>query len=226
MAKKASGNGTGNGAGPAGPGDSGEFKTFAGAGFGTMMVRLAAGQKDTPPSASSRAYLRAALPAVYQESDFGMRFVGGLEGLLDPIVAVLDGLPAHFDPDHAPRDILNLLAAWLGVDLDESQEIKYQREMVRRAADLGRRRGTVSGIELALELSFPSVPLRVEDQGGVRWSLEQVPAEAPPPSFVVYCDKPVPEETQAAIARCIEQHKPIGTTYRLRVKAPKKKDSS
>ena len=215
---------TGNGAGA--NGDSGEFKTFMGAGFGTMMVRLSAGPKTTPPVASSRAYLRAGLPAVYQESDFGMRFIGGLEELLDPIVAVLDALPAHFDPDHAPRDILNLLAAWLGVDLDESQEIRHQREMVRRAADLGRKRGTVAGMELALKLAYPDVPLRIEDQGGVRWSLDQHPVDAPPPSFVVYCDKPVVEEVQAGIARCIEQHKPVGTRYRLRVKAPKKKETS
>jgi phage tail-like protein len=216
----------GNGAGSANGDGTGEFKTFTGAGFGTMMVRLSAGPKETPPVASSRAYLRGGLPAVYQESDFGMRFIGGLESVLDPIVAVLDALPAHFDPDHAPRDILGLLAAWLGVDLDESQDIRHQREMVRRAADLGRKRGTVAGIELALELSFPDVPLRVEDQGGVRWSLERHPVEAPPPSFVVYCDKPVGEDVQAAIARCIEQHKPVGTAYRLRVKAPKKKDTS
>ena len=210
----------------AGNGDGGEFKTFMGAGFGTMMVRLQAGPKTTPPVASSRAYLRSGLPAVYQESDFGMRFIGGLEELLDPIVAVLDALPAHFDPDHAPRDILSLLAAWLGVDLDESQEIRHQREMVRRAADLGRKRGTVAGLELALSLAFPDVPLRIEDQGGVRWSLDQHPVDAPPPSFIVYCDKPVAEEVQAGIARCIEQHKPVGTSYRLRVKAPKKKDTS
>jgi phage tail-like protein len=203
-----------------------EYRTFAGAGFGTLMVRLASGPKETPPVASSRAYLRGGLPAVYQEGDFGMRFVGALETLLDPIVAVLDALPAHFDPDHAPRDILGLLAAWLGVDLDESQEIRHQREMVRRAADLGRKRGTVAGIELALSLAYPDVPLRVEDQGGVRWSLDQHPVDAPPPSFIVYCDKPVAEEVQAGIARCIEQHKPVGTSYRLRVKAPKKKETS
>ena len=219
MADSANGSTTGNG-------DSGEFKTFMGAGFGTMMVRLSAGPKATPPVASSRAYLRAGLPAVYQESDFGMRFIGALEELLDPIVAVLDALPAHFDPDHAPRDVLSLLAAWLGVDLDESQEIRHQREMVRRAADLGRKRGTVAGMELALNLAYPDVPLRIEDQGGVRWSLDQHPVDAPPPSFVVYCDKPVAEEVQAGIARCIEQHKPVGTSYRLRVKAPKKKDTS
>ena len=50
----------------AGNGD-GEFKTFMGAGFGTMMVRLSAGTKPTPPVPSNRAYLRAGLPAVYQE---------------------------------------------------------------------------------------------------------------------------------------------------------------
>ena len=84
--------------------------------FGTLMVRLATGAKETPPVASSRAYLRNGLPAMYQDGDFGMRFVGALESVLDPIVAVLDALPAHFNPDHAPRDILNLLASWLGVE--------------------------------------------------------------------------------------------------------------
>jgi phage tail-like protein len=216
----------GNGSSTTNGGDG--YRTFEGAGFGTLMVRLAAGPKETPAVASSRAYLRGGLPAVYQEGDFGMRFVGALETLLDPIVAVLDALPEHFDPDFAPRDVLGLMAAWLGVDLDESQELKHQREMVRRSAELGRRRGTVKGLELALELSFPNVPLRVEDQGGVTWTLDPAKAsrEAPPPSFVVYCDKPVPEDVQAAIARTIEKWKPVHTTYRLRVKASKKKDES
>src|SRR4051812_49477332 len=119
-----------------GGGESGEFKTFSGTGFGTMMIRFSAGPKDTPAVASSRAYLRGGLPAVYQEGDFGMRFIGALETLLDPIVAVLDALPAHFSADHAPRDILDLLSSWLGVDLDESQTPAQRREMVRQAAEL------------------------------------------------------------------------------------------
>ena len=172
-----------------------------------------------PATASGRALLRGGLPAIYQEGDFGMRFVGALEQSLDPIVAVLDSLPAHFDPDFAPRDVLALMAAWLGVELNEAQDLPQQREMLRHAAELGRRRGTVRGLELALELSFPGLPLRVEDQGSVRISPDS--AQAPAPSFVVYCDKPVAEPMQAAIARCIEYHKPVEATYRLRVKARK-----
>jgi phage tail-like protein len=202
-----------------------DYRTFSGAGFGTLMVQLAAttGPKETPPVASNRAYLRGSLPAVYQEGDFGMRFIGALETLLDPIVAVLDGLPAHFSADHAPRDVLQLLAAWLGVGLDESQTPAQRRAMVRAASELGRRRGTRAGLELALTLAFPKLPLRVEDPGGVRTTPPEGGADIPPASFIVYCDKPIAEEEQAAVARCIEQYKPVHTTYRLRVKAAKKK---
>ncbi len=207
--------GTGNGAG-------GEYQTFAGAGFGTLMVQLSAGATETPTSASSRAYLREGLPSLYAEGDFGMRFVGALESVLDPIIAVLDALPEHFNPDYAPRHILNLLSAWLGVTLDESQPISVQRDTIRRAAELGRRRGTKGGLELALSLAFPDVPLRVEDEGSVVWQ-SGATVESKPPQFVVYCDKPVNEQVQAAIARCIEQFKPVHTAYRLRVRAPKKK---
>jgi phage tail-like protein len=208
--------GKGNGAG-------GDYQTFAGAGFGTLMVQLSAGTTETPQSASSRAYLREGLPSLYSDGDFGMRFVGALESVLDPIVAVLDALPEHFNPDYAPRDILNLLSAWLGVTLDASQPISVQRDTIRRAAELGRRRGTKGGMELALSLAFPDVPLRVEDDGGVVYSTKGERVESKLPQFVVYCDKPVDEKTQAAIARCIEQFKPVHTAYRLRVKAPKKK---
>ena len=202
-----------------------EYRTFAGAGFGTLMVQLSTGARETPPVASSRAYLRGGLPALYQENDFGMRFVGALEAVLDPIVAVLDALPAHFDPDHAPRDVLDLLAAWLGQEVDESQPLAERRELVRRSAELARWRGTRRGLELALALAFPGAPTRVEDSGGVYWRDGEAPPDAPPSSFVVYCDRPVPETTQAAMARCIEQYKPVHSTYRLRVKAKKQPPS-
>jgi phage tail-like protein len=202
------------------------FHTFAGRGFGTIQMQRLVGPEPTPRPATARAYLRSSLPAVYQESDFGMRFVGALEATLDPIVALLDNLAAHFDPRHAPRDVLELVGTWLGLEHDESHRGEEPRELVRHAAQLVQLRGTRAGLELALKLTFPGVPFRVEDGGGVSWSTEPpesaVPAPAGPPSFVVYCERAVPEATQLAIARLITRAKPAHVGFRLRVKAPRK----
>ena len=79
---------------------------------------------------------------------------------------------------------------------------------MQMAPELMRRRGTREGLELALELAFPGVPLRVEDGGSVTWSLETTESEekpSEPPSFVVYCDVPLPETRLAAVARLIDR---------------------
>jgi phage tail-like protein len=208
-------------------GSSEDYKTFVGAGFGTLMIQYSGGSRQTPEVVSSRAYLRNGLPAIYTEEDFGMRFLGALEEVLDPIVAVLDSLSAHFDPDLAPRNILDLVSAWLGVGFDESQPLSTRRERARQAAELGRRRGTLEGVRLELKLAFPNLPLRVEDEGSVVWSTDiSKRAEPKAPQFIVYCDKPISPEQQAAVARCIEEVKPVHTSYRLRVKAPKKKPAA
>jgi phage tail-like protein len=198
------------------------YLTFTGKGFGTIQFERAVGDQNAPRSVSDRTYLRGGLPAVYQEGDFGMRFIGALELVLDPIVALLDNIAAHFSAEHAPRDVLELLMGWLGLDHDEAYRIEDRRELVRHAPELVRCRGTRAGLELALELAFPGLPLRVEDEGGVSYStkLEQRNSKKRP-SFVVYCDEPIPEPTQAAIARLLQRLKPAHTIFRLRVKAPR-----
>ena len=196
-------------------------RTFVGPGFGTLQAQGVPGARSAPPVVSRRAILRRGMPSIYHETDFAMRFVGALEGVLDPIVAVLDTLPEHFSPDYASRPTIDMLGAWLGVQNDEELELEARRETVRMAASLGRWRGTVRGLELALRLTFPGIPMRVEDEGGVRWSLDGVPAKVEPARFVVYVDTPIPEDRQVAVARCIEHHKPVQATYKLRIKAPK-----
>jgi phage tail-like protein len=207
------------------PGTDGRFVTFAGGGFGTMQIERIVGAEPTPGAASGPGYLRNQLPELYRESDFAMRFVGGLELVLDPLLATLDNLPEHFDPAYAPRDVLDLLTAWLGLEHDEARPGEERRQIVRRAPELMRRRGTREGLELALALAFPGVPLRVEDAGAVTWTLDREELEtdgSDAPSFVVYCDQPLVERRLAAVARLIDQVKPAHVNYRLRVKAAKK----
>ena len=175
-----------------------DYRTFSGAGFGTLMVQLAAttGPKETPPVASNRAYLRGSLPAVYQEGDFGMRFIGALETLLDPIVAVLDALPAHFSADHAPRDILDLLSAWLG---RRPRRVPDARAAARDGPP-GRRAGPPPRHPRRASTWPCRSPSRSclcawRTSGGVRTTPPEGGMETPAATFIVYCDKPIAEET-------------------------------
>jgi phage tail-like protein len=178
---------------------------------------------DAPPSASARAYLRVGVPAIYQEGDFGMRFLAALERLLDPVVTLLDCERALFTPELAPTDLLDLLAAWLGVETDPGWSEDRRRAAIRNAAELSRRRGTRAGIELALRTRFPELPLRIEDGGGVTWSRDPAPAQdARPATFVVYCDEPVPEDRLQAVIAEIDRVRPVHATYRLRVRQARK----
>ena len=193
-------------------------------GFRTSKLSHRFADDRTPPVASARAYLRGNLPAIYLDGDgdFGLRFLNGLETVLDPIVATLDALPAYFHPTLAPRDVLELLAAWLGIEVDESWSDDQRRQLLRHAAEIGRRRGTARGLELMLAIAFPDLPLRVEDGGKVSWSTDpDAVAESPPPAFVVYCDAVLADEKLAAVARVIERVKPVHVTYRLRAKVPR-----
>ena len=195
------------------------FVTFAGGGFGTIQIEQAIGSDPAPRPVSTQKYLRGHLPAIYAEGDFGMRLVSALEAVLDPLVAILDNLPEHFDPAYAPRDVLELLMDWLALERDELRSGPERRRIVQRAPELMRLRGTRAGLERALELAFPGVPFRVEDAGGVTWSLD--PNEDwkdAPQSFVIYCDMPLSENRLAAVARLIDQAKPAHVGYRLRVR--------
>jgi phage tail-like protein len=149
-----------------------------------------------------------------------MRFVGALETVLDPIVATLDALPAYVDPRLAPADMLEVLAAWLGIELDESMDEATRRELIVQWAEATRWRGTRRGLEMALRLTFPDLPLRVDDEGGVVWTRDSSAPAAPAANrFIVYCDAPIPAARQAVVARVIEEQKPVHVAYRLRVKA-------
>jgi phage tail-like protein len=167
-----------------------------------------------PPVASRRGYLRSGLPAQYQEGDFGMRFVGGLEGILDAVVCLVDGLHRHFDPALAPHDILELEAAWLGIDLDESWPEDHRRRVIAEAVDLVRRRGTTVGIQRALALAFPELDVTVVDAGSVRFG-DDLARPVPPAEFTVRCPQPIDGAQRAALLQAIERLKPVHAGYRL-----------
>ena len=180
--------------------------------------------EPAPPTASARRYLRDGVPVVYRENDFAMRFLHGLEEVVDPIVAFLDALPAYFDVRLAPPEFVTLVGEWLGVDPEGRWDGLLGRDEFRRRALVGsatviaRRRGTGAALQLVLDLLFPDLGLRVRDSGRTTFSAEQRDPPAADGSFEVVCAVEPARKRRAAIDQVVEQLRPVHVTYKgLRV---------
>ena len=101
--------------------------------------------------------------------------------------------------DLAPPDVLELLAAWLGVELDESWP-ERARARCARAADPARWRGTRPGLELALRIAFPHCRCASRTGGDVH-APDDTKRAAAARGFVVYCDEPISDEPDRPRAR-------------------------
>jgi phage tail-like protein len=180
--------------------------------------------ESAPPTASARRYLRDGLPSVYRENDFAMRFLAGLEELLDPIVAFLDALPAHLDLSLAPPEFVTLIDEWLGVDPEGQwrgllgDDEPRRRALVGQATVIARRRGTSVSLQLVLHLLFPDLGLTVRDFGRSTFSAEPRDPPAADASFEVVAAVEPARSRRAAIDRVVEQLRPVHVAYRgLRV---------
>jgi phage tail-like protein len=138
--------------------------------------------RGTVPGLLSPHPLGASLPGLYQEAEIDgrtgevranltQRFTGAFDELLAPVFSCLDNFEAYLDPTLTPPDFLEWLAGWLGVDLDETSPPERRRDLVRRAVELYRWRGTARGVAKAVEI-FTGVEPEVVDNGGVAWSTE------------------------------------------------------
>jgi phage tail-like protein len=109
------------------------------------------------------------MPAIFQEDEFTVRFTGGLDSVWAPIFTALDCLSAYVDPYLTPVDFLGWLGGWVGVALEEDWPEERQRELIARAIQLVRYRGTVAGLAAEVAL-YTGGTVEVTDNGSTVWS--------------------------------------------------------
>lgn len=157
---------------------------------------------------------------------FTMRFLKALEEVLDPIVTLLDCLPAHLDPQLAPLNALHTMADWLGLPFEEhvpdsaNEHERHrklqarQQRLVENGLEINRTRGTKQGLELLLELMFgdPDKPVFTVVDGGycVVGSAPPDDDERPEPgTFVVHWTEHLHPDVVRAIKHLVEREKPV-----------------
>src|SRR3954452_9783680 len=162
------------------------------------------------------------LPAIYQEDEFSMRFVAGFGDGLAPSPVTLDWLIDYFDPAVTPTDFLDWLAAWVGIEVDESWETERRRAAVATAVEMYRMRGTISGLQANLEV-LSGGQVEITDSGGVAFStspMGPLPGQDSP-RLAVRVTVPGAEERQSkAIDAIVSAAKPAHVVHRVEVVQP------
>jgi phage tail-like protein len=128
----------------------------------------------TPEVAALRAYgsrfsyVDNYLPELYREDVFGPdadapgactpadflgRFLGNFEGVLTPLEDRIANAYLLTDPAATPAESLDWLGTWIGVTYDGAYSEVRRRRLLAAAPELYRRRGTLRGLGLALDIA-------------------------------------------------------------------------
>ena len=189
---------------------------------------------DAPASASARGYHTATLPAVYTESErpslaasvahgppplpFVVRWLRGLEEVLDPTVTLLDNFAWHLDPRLTPDDVVRELLRWLGLEAATDLPPAARRSILRRAMAIGRRRGTLAGLRELLGHAFGGLGIEVSHSGRATQGADpRARPVAAPPSLVVRCPVALTAEQEAALRSLIDYGCPAHVDWTLRI---------
>lgn len=139
-----------------------------------VRIELHGDGHNTPELAALRvygarfSYLDHYLPELYHETVFGppadvkasatgadflQRYLGLFEGMLTPLEDKVAAAHLVTDPISAPKDALEWLSQWVGLTLEPGLPETRKRRMLSEATRLYRKRGTVRGLSLALNIA-------------------------------------------------------------------------
>jgi len=143
-----------------------------------VLVELLGDQRATPEIAALRAYgsrfsyLNRYLPELYRETLFGAdaderapastpadfleRFLDNFEGILTPLEDRIANAYLLTDPRTTSEETLEWLGTWIGVAFDPGYPQKRRRRLLENAPELFRKRGTLDGLKMALDLATES----------------------------------------------------------------------
>lgn len=110
-------------------------------------------------------YLRY-LPATYQEDetgkDFTERFLSLFETFMQHSEEQIYDFTAYLDSETVPESFISWLSQWLAVTVDENWSETQQRQLLREAPQLYKKRGTGAVLSRFIEIYYGKAPIIIE----------------------------------------------------------------
>lgn len=186
-----------------------------------MVTTITEGKRETEYQSRLLDYL----PSVYREDKMMNQFLLIFESILNPIENTVDNMALYFDPRLTPESILPWLASWVDITLDPQWPLERRRELVSKASELYRWRGTRRGLSEYLRIYTGKTPQIIEYIPGMILDKETelgvntvLGSSGTGHHFTVILDLDESDNIdQKVIRRIIEQQKPAHTDYTLQI---------
>jgi phage tail-like protein len=166
------------------------------------------------------------LPSIFHNDMLMQRLLAIYEAPFVDFMCFLETLSYYFDPRMTPSSFLPFLAQWVAMRLNGRWPVERQREVIMRAVELYRWRGTAEGIKLFLELltghdceisqTFNGFRLGMDYS---RMGRETLMASGPDRTFIITIHAQVTAEEEILIRQVIEAEKPAHAAYELCLEA-------
>jgi phage tail-like protein len=167
------------------------------------------------------------LPSIYQDNSFLKNFLWIFQHIQYEQIQTLDSLHNYFIPNEAPKEFLNWMADWFGMDLNKNfYDEKTVRELLQKGLSLFQWRGTVKGLKEYLRIIMGVTPEIIENSfpqtDFVILGDKQVTnvirnhSESQIPFFTVHFPVDISffnQVDKGRIASIVEQEKPAHTMY-------------
>lgn len=120
-----------------------------------VKIELIGNQRSSPRLRSFRAYFPRRsylrhMPSVYRQEaatgGFTERFLSMFSSLFTDVGEEIEGVTSYMDPEGIPADGLSWLENWLALETDETWPDPARRELLSRAPELFKMRGTREGL--------------------------------------------------------------------------------
>jgi len=161
------------------------------------------------------------MPAVYRGDPMTQLLCAAFDEQLAPVFATLDSLTAYLDPGTTPEDMLDWLAAWIGLTFDGHIDTQRKRELIATGAAILPWRGTVKSIRAAVNSVF-NQEVEIIESGGVTASTEPdtTPESDVTPMLLVRLITDAPDGVdQRRLDAIVEAVKPAHLPHRVEVVA-------